>query len=146
VENLAVSGKTALPQLAGKQREFQLDIDMKDARFITLNLMETDDERFTISYDRQTEILRVDRSHCGYPLTADLSPEKKPWCEAKVPLKNGKLNLHIFVDVSIVEIYADEGRTAMSSLAFPKGGAYGVSVEADGAVGVCARSWTLEKA
>jgi len=146
VENLAVSGKTALPQLAGKQREFQLDIDMKDARFITLNLMETDDERFTVSYDRQTEILRVDRSHCGYPLTADLSPEKKPWCEAKIPLKDGKLNLHIFVDVSIVEIYADEGRVAMSSLAFPKGESYGASIEADGEISFCADSWVIENA
>ena len=63
-----------------------------------------------------------------------------------VPLKDGKLNLHVFVDVSIVEIYADEGRAAMSSLAFPKGDAYGVSLQADGEVDVCATGWMMEKA
>lgn len=146
VENLSVQTKTALPQLGGKQREFGICIDMKDAQSVSLNLMETGDERLTVCYSRASETLCIDRSQCGYPLTADLSPETKPWCEAKVPLKDGKLNLHIFVDVSIVEIYADEGRAAMSSLAFPKGEAYSVSMEADGAVEVCADGWTVEKA
>ena len=143
VENLSVQTKTALPQLDGKQREFEISIDMKDARSVSLNLLETDDERFVIAYDRAAEILRVDRSLCGYPLTEDLSPEKKPWCEAKMPLKDGRLKLHMFVDGSIVEIYADEGRVAMSSLAFPKGEAYGVSIEADSEVCVCADSWMI---
>ena len=146
VENLSVQTKTALPQLGGKQREFEICIDMKDAQSVSLNLLETGDERLTVCYNRASETLRIDRSQCGYPLTEDLAPEKKPWCEAKVPLKDGKLNLHIFVDVSIVEIYADEGRAAMSSLAFPKGDAYDVSVESDSAVEVRADGWTLEKA
>lgn len=144
VENLAVRTRTALKQLDGKQREFELSIEMKNAQTATLNLLETDDERFTVSYDCAAQTLRVDRSRCGYPLTADLSPEKKPWREAKVPLQDGKLNLHVFVDASIVEIYADDGRVAMSSLAFPKGESYGVSIEADGEVSVCANSWTIE--
>lgn len=143
VENLSVQTKTALTQLGGKQREFEICIDLKEAQSVSLNLMETDDERFVIAYDRAAQTLRVDRSGCGYPLTEDLSPEKKPWCEATVPLKDGKLNLHVFVDGSIVEIYADEGRVAMSSLAFPKGEAYGVSIEADSEVCVCADSWTI---
>jgi len=141
VENAAGLGK-----LAGKQREFEISIDMKRAQTVTLNLLETGDERFEVRYDRAAEILRVDRSRCGYPMTPDLQPEQKPWSEAKVPLKDGKLNLHVFVDVSIVEIYADEGRAAMSSLAFPKGDAYGVSLQADGEVDVCATGWTMEKA
>ena len=143
VENLAAHEKTALECLAGKQREMDLCIDMQKAQTLCLNLMETGEERFVVSYDRQSETLRVDRSLCGYPLTKDLTPEQKPWAEAKVPLTDGKLYLHVFVDASIVEIYADEGRVAMSSLAFPKGGDYGVSLEADEAVMVNASSWTL---
>lgn len=143
VENLSVQTKIALPQLGGKQREFEICIDLKEAQSVALNLLETDDERFVIAYDRAAQTLRVDRSGCGYPLTEDLSPEKKPWCEAKIPLKDGRLKLHVFVDGSIVEIYADEGRVAMSSLAFPKGEAYGVSIEADSEVCVCADSWTI---
>lgn len=145
VENVAVKAKTALEQLAGKQREFELSVDLKDAQTVTLNLLETGDERFTVSYNRASQTLRVDRSLCGYPLTADLSPEKKPWREARVPLQDGKLNLHVFVDASIVEIYADDGRAAMSSLAFPKGEMYGVSIEADDEISVCADGWTMER-
>ena len=145
LNQLAVNGRMALPQLAGRQREMELTIDLKDAQKLTLNLMETGDERFAVTYDRQTQTLRVDRSQCGYPLTADLQPEKKPWSEANVPLQNGKLNLHVFVDGSIIEIYADEGRVAMSSLAFPKGEAYGVSLEADGNAEACITGWRIEQ-
>jgi len=145
-DEVHVDNAAGLVELAGKQREFEISIDMKQAQTVTLNLLETGDERFEVRYDRAAEILRVDRSRCGYPMTPDLQPEQKPWSEAKVPLKDGKLNLHVFVDVSIVEIYADEGRAAMSSLAFPKGDAYGVSLQADGEVDVCATGWTMEKA
>lgn len=145
-DEVHVDNAAGLVELAGKQREFEISIDMKQAQTVTLNLLETGDEHFEVRYDRATETLRVDRSRCGYPMTPDLQPEQKPWSEAKVPLKNGKLNLHVFVDVSIVEIYADEGRAAMSSLAFPKGDAYGVSLQADGEVDVCATGWTMEKA
>ena len=144
VENLSVHQKTALADLAGRQREMDLCIDMQKAQTLCLNLLETGDERFTVSYDRETQTLRVDRSQCGYPPTADLSPEKKPWAEAKVPLKDGVLRLRVFVDVSIVEIYADDGRVAMSSLAFPKGSDYGVSLAADSPVTLSADSWTLQ--
>ena len=60
-------------------------------------------------------------------------------------LEDGKLKLHLFVDASIVEIYADEGRTAMSCLAFPGGENYGVSIMADGAVLEEACGWTLDQ-
>ncbi|MBR6569883.1 MAG: glycoside hydrolase family 32 protein [Clostridia bacterium] len=143
LENLPIRGRMALDALAGKQREMKLHMDMKQSQALTLNLLENGDERFRVLYDRETETLTVDRSLCGYPMTADLSPENKPWAQAHVPLRDGMLDLHIFVDQSIVEIYADEGRAVMSSLAFPKGEGYGVSVEADGAVLASVQGWTL---
>ncbi len=144
LESVAVNGRVSLPQLAGRQREFELCIDLGDAPGLTLRLMETQDEHFAITYDRRTQLLRVDRSLCGYPLTPSLQPEPRPWCEAKVPLQNNRLMLHVFVDASIVEIYADEGRVAMSSLAFPRGEAYGASIEAAGASIEKGLSWMME--
>ncbi len=142
-DEVKVEGASQMSVLSGRQREMELCIDMKEAQTMTLSLMETGDERFTLAYDCPTETLRADRSQCGYPLTVDLQPEPKPWSEAKVPLKDGKLYLHVFVDASIVEIYADEGRAAMSCLAFPKGENYGVSLQSDGPVSVSGRGWTL---
>ena len=140
----ALHGAKALAPLAGRHRELRLTVDMRQARRAIIRLMETGDECFELRYDRLSGMLRADRSRCGWPLTPDFQPEEKPWCEARVPLENGRLSLHVFVDASIVEIYADHGRAVMSCLAFPKGEAYGVSVEADGAVLEEARGWTLE--
>ena len=118
---------------------------MEANREISLELFYPDD-RLLVYHENRWNEQHSRLTGMGYTVVEDLSPEKKPWCEAKIPLKDGRRNLHVFVDGSIVEIYADEGRVAMSSLAFPKGDAYGVSVEADGAVEVSADGWTMEKA
>lgn len=144
LSNVELRGKTALPLLSGKHQEMKLTLDLKNAQHVNIRLMETGDECFELTYDCASGTLRADRSRCGWPLTADLQPEEKPWCEAKVPLEDGRLRLHLFVDASIVEIYADDGRVAMSCLAFPKGDAYGVSIEADGTMLEEACGWTME--
>ena len=51
---------------------------------------------------------------------------------ADVSLNDGMLSLHIFVDVSIVEVYANRGEKVLTCQAFPKGKEYGVSVDVCG--------------
>lgn len=129
---VTISNETILPAFSGDKQELMLDINMKEAESFTLHLLKTQEEAFIIHYDKARNLLRADRSQCGYPLTMDGSAEQMPFCEAPVPLKDGHLELHVFVDVSIVEIFADEGRKVLTSLAFPKGKDAAVSVSASG--------------
>jgi len=118
-------------------------VDMTAADSFSFKLLKTQDEAFCISYDKATGLLRADRGQCGYPCTEDLSPEEKPYGEAAVPLQDGHLKLHVFADVSIVEIFADEGRKVLTSLAFPKGEDAAVSMSAEGEACVNVTSWEL---
>lgn len=132
ISELTVHGECDLPAFAGDKQELLLDVDMRNAEAFTLHLLKTQEESFDIAYDKEKSILRADRSRCGYPATQDGRPEEHPTCEAPVPLVNGHLRLHLFIDVSIIEIFADEGRKVLTSLAFPKGTEAGVSVSAMG--------------
>lgn len=143
LQQMVVSGMTELPEFSGNKREFVLDVDMTNADGFEMQLLKTGDEAVSISYVKDTGMLKYDRSRCGYPATADLSPENPACCVAEVPLTNGHLKLQLFVDVSIVEIFADEGRKALTSLAFPKGDDAAVSLCAQGTAVVNMTSWEM---
>ena len=131
-ETFFVSHWMALPECAGACREIHLQIDMKEAHVIMIHLLETEIEYFSLSYDKHTELLMADRSKCGYSLTLSSASDTQSVTKTPVSLKNGMLDLRIFVDVSIVEIYVNGGENVMTHLAFPKGKAYGVSICAKG--------------
>lgn len=130
--SMEVQGRRTLPECAGACREIEMTVDMRQAKRFTMNLMETGEERFVLNYDKATEVFSADRAACGYPLTEDGTPEKDPCVKVKAPLKAGKLKLHVFVDVSIIEIYLGDGETVLTCLAYPKAKDYGVSVQAEG--------------
>lgn len=143
LENVKVGEEIILSELAGDKREMVLDVDMTAADSFTLKLLKTGDEAFVVSYDKATGLLRTDRGQCGYPCTENFVPEEKPYGETVVPLVDGHLKLHVFVDVSIVELFADEGRKVFTSIVFPKGEDAGVSLSAQGEACAAITSWKL---
>ena len=73
---------------------------------------------FTIGYNSQTQTLFTDRSHVGTTFF-NKNFDSLAICKAKVPLVNGKLQLHIYSDKSIVEIYANNGASVFTVQLFP---------------------------
>ena len=130
--NVEVTDWQTLSECAGSCREMELCVDLREANSIEMHLMETDGEFFRLTVDRQTGLLTVDRSRCGYSLAKTGDQEEKPWASMPVRLTDGQLKLRIFVDVSIVEVYVNDGEAVLTSQAFPIGKDYGVSVSADG--------------
>lgn len=139
-ESMEITGKVSLSACAGRCKEIVMDADLSSAGAFSLRLMETGDEHLLLRYDKHTETLTIDRAHAGYPPTADFGPEEYTDASARVSLREGRLHLHIFIDVSIAEVFVNYGEIAMSCQAFPKGESYGVSAEADG----CVRLTALE--
>lgn len=129
-----IQKETSLPECAGKKKELDLLLDVEHANSVTLQLMKTGNESLELTWLRESNRLRLDRRNCGYPLTDDGSPEKMPYSEAPVTIKDNRLHLRIFVDVAIVEVFVGDGEVAMSTLAYPKGDSYDVSLRADGFV------------
>lgn len=74
---------------------------------------------FEIGYDAAQKILYIDRSGAGdtsfHPAFAALSRYQTP-----LQPVNGKINLHIFFDKSIIEVFANDGEAVMTAQLFPE--------------------------
>jgi fructan beta-fructosidase len=86
---------------------------------------------FTIGYNAATQMLFTDRTNVG---TASFNKnfDSLAICKAKVPLVNGKLQLHIFYDKSIVEIYANNGSAVFTVQLFPDANNNGIELYSNG--------------
>lgn len=84
-----------------------------------------------IGYDAAKEVLYIDRSKTG-----DASFHKEfarlSRYEASLKSKNGKVTLRIFLDKSIVEVFANDGEVAMTMQIFPPGKNNGIELFSNG--------------
>ncbi|MBQ2949244.1 MAG: glycoside hydrolase family 32 protein [Clostridia bacterium] len=111
--------------------ELRLSVDVHEAKQLCLHIAKSEGEAFRIEYDVERQVLRTDRSISGYPMGKNGAKEEKPYREAILPLKNGKLELRVFLDTSCVEVFSADGTVAMSALFCPKGSADHLSVSSD---------------
>lgn len=84
-----------------------------------------------IGYDASTQKLYMDRSHCATQ-GVNKNFSKMSHYETPVALKDGNLLLHIYVDHSVIEVYANNGETVMTMQAFPNEDDNGVQLFANG--------------
>lgn len=73
-----------------------------------------------IGYDREKQELFVDRTHSG---DINFNRDFPARTTAPLVLNGESLRLHILVDRSSIEVFADDGRIAMTNLIFPPSGA-----------------------
>ncbi len=102
-----------------------LDIKLLTSKGFALNLLKNGDEKSVLSYDVATETLSFDRTKSG---KIDFSERFKSIESMKIKPKNGHLKLDIFVDKSIVEIYANDGEKVLTDIVFPTKGKGSVEI------------------
>ena len=100
----------------GNSFELIIEFDVSDAQEFGVKVCVSEDEsEYTIiSYDQNAELLKVDTTNSG--------PEKSPKSIESAPLvlsKREKLTLRIFVDKSVIEIFANS-RQAIARRIFPE--------------------------
>jgi sucrose-6-phosphate hydrolase SacC (GH32 family) len=126
------------------QHTFQLTANMNagTAREIGWRLLREDGTATTIGYDTSKKTLFIDRTHSG---NVAFSPDFPARMEAPLRI-TGSLDLTILVDRCSVEVFADHGRVAMTSLVFPPQNARRIEAYAlNGTAGpVSATLWTLK--
>lgn len=93
-----------------------LTLDTRNSNGFTIDLLKNGDEKSVISYDITSQKLNFDRTKSG-----DVTFNKKfPSIESmKIAPLNGIIKLDIFVDNSIVEIFANDGKAVLTDLVFP---------------------------
>lgn len=108
------SGKTI--EMKGNSYRLNLTIDTKNSKGFSIDLLKNGEEKSVVSFDISTQKLSFDRTKSG---VVDFN-KKFPSVESmKVEPENGIIKLDIFVDNSIVEIFANDGKAVISDLVFP---------------------------
>lgn len=104
-----ITEEKELPNIKGSAYEIETTIDLSKATGVTLKLRNSDTQSTDLTYNKETQLLTLNRDKSGKDLTGTR--------EVKIPLTNNLLKLNIFVDNSSIEVFAD-GK-ALSSRIYP---------------------------
>ncbi len=127
--------------------ELDVTIDVSKATDAGLHLLQGEGRQLTIGYNNTSHTLYIDRTHCT-DFTSDSTFNKSfpVIMSAPLSLTNGKLDLHILVDASSVEVFANGGKVNMSTVTYPSESQTGISLFAKrGVVKLLpSKAWMLE--
>ncbi|MGN6756970.1 MAG: glycoside hydrolase family 32 protein [Thermomicrobiales bacterium] len=119
-----------LPNLRSAQLELELDFDLGDAAACGLVVRRAPDgaEQTRIIYDRMARRLRVDRTRS----TLDDACDRGVTEAVLLPPDDGRLHLRVFLDASVVEVFANE-RACIAERIYPtRADSLGLDLVAEG--------------
>ena len=96
--------------------EIAMDIEARKGQKVTIVLSNKAQEKVTLTYDTESDTLSFDRAQSGI---VNFSQDFPAVTMAPTHRHNGKLSLRLFIDRSIIEVFEQEGRLAMTNLVFP---------------------------
>ena len=102
-------------EISGKQLELEVEITLALAKEAGIKVLKSGDEETIIGYRVETGELFLDRTHSG---NVRFHKDFASIESVKVKPVNGKIKLHIFIDQSIVEVFANDGEQTISDLVF----------------------------
>jgi sucrose-6-phosphate hydrolase SacC (GH32 family) len=120
-ELAALSKDTAL--------EIRIELAPGTANEVGLAVRARGAEGTAIGYDVRAGELRVDRRRSG---DVAFSPSFAGVHRAPLPVEQGKIVLHVFVDACSVEVFGGDGCVVLSDLIFPDPCSTGLELYADG--------------
>jgi fructan beta-fructosidase len=119
-EKISLKAKTGIVSKLAKSNanvyRLQLTIDLSNAKGFDLHLLKNISNTSILSYDMASESLSFDRTHSG---NVDFNKRFPSIETVKIKPENNLLTLDILVDKSVVEIYANGGKTVITDLVFP---------------------------
>jgi fructan beta-fructosidase len=114
-QNLKVA-EAVLLEMKGEAYEITTKINLGTAKKTGIRLLKSKGEETVVSYDIATGMLSVDRTKSG---NVSFSPRFPSIEQVAVQPENGILTLHILVDRSIVEVFANDGMQVLTDFVFP---------------------------
>ncbi len=136
-------GENALGDTRATVADFEIELDFTDgtADSAEICLRKSDAERLVLTYDSLSGLLTLDRSQSS--LAAASTTLFGVDYSQVVPLENGKLTLRILLDRAFVSVFANGGRASCFSAFFPAISSDGMSLTADGTLGVSAKVYGM---
>ena len=143
-----VRGTINLTEFAPVENAYELEvaINVNTSASCGVNLLCGDGRKLAVGYNPVNQELFIDRTHCTDFITDTLfNKHFSVVMKAPLSVKNGMLKLHILVDRSSVEVFADDGKVTMSCLTFPSEKQTGIQLFSDGGTATVSaiKAWKL---
>jgi fructan beta-fructosidase len=118
------------PGLEGTALEIIAEFELGESASVGLKVRQGGEEETVIGIDHKAGTVFVDRTHSG---ATGFSPHFSGRHAGRMDIDGGgRVRLHVFVDVTSVEVFADGGRLVITDQVFPGAGSRGVSLFATG--------------
>ncbi|RCX21665.1 fructan beta-fructosidase [Fontibacillus phaseoli] len=115
--DLAVTSENpVIHETNGDLLEIDVDLDVHSGDEVCIKLKSSGQYETIIGYDPEREWLFIDRSKSGL---TDFSPSFACKHGARLIPENGNIKLRIWVDRSVVEVFANDGIVALTDQVFP---------------------------
>jgi beta-fructofuranosidase len=116
------TGEREMPEWNADALEIQIEIDPLGAARAGLSVFRAPDgsEQTRIGYDRSRGTVFIDRTCANLSPVMAFDWPNPDYHEVEVPLNGQPLNLRIFLDRSVIEVFAGDGY-CLSSRVYPKG-------------------------
>ena len=118
--------------------EVEFDFRNISGTSVGIKLRKGKDEETVFYYDIKDNKLVLDRSKSGKDFAVEYGRERK--CD----YKNESLKLRIFVDISSVEIFVNDGEEVFTSRIFTDEKSNGISLFAEGKTDIDINIWKLD--
>jgi fructan beta-fructosidase len=126
-----VNRKIQKARIKGETYEFEAGLTPEQAGEIGFRLRKSKDAETLVGFDAARGEVFVDRTRSG---NVSFSKDFPGRHVARLE-KNASVNLHVFVDRSSVEVFANDGERVLSERIYPPPGSDGIEVYAKGAGG-----------
>lgn len=103
-------------QLNEELVELEMEIDTRSGEEVCISLKASEQSETVIGYDPKRQWLYIDRSKCG---ATDFHPAFPCQHGAQLISQSGIVKLHIWLDRSSVEVFANEGAIVLTDQIFP---------------------------
>lgn len=140
-EQILFKGEKSLEGISGDCYELQVTFDIEEASNFGINIRTDGDanEKTIISYDKDSGFLTLDRNKSG----------KGPGGVRRAPveLEDEKLHLQIYVDLSSIEVFINNGEKVMTARIYPGENSKGIIFFSNKNVKIeTLKKWNLKKA
>lgn len=117
IKNLTITGRVDLANKTGAVKfPCMLNLQITDAKDFSITLSNEIGEELTIGFDKKQHLYFIDRTHSG---KSDFYNEFAARHFAPRFVTKKGMNLKLVIDVSSVELFADDGLSVMTEIFFP---------------------------
>jgi fructan beta-fructosidase len=131
-----------------KSTQFEMELTIIPAAgHCGINIAKGSNNYFEIGYDTEKQVLYTDRSNTANT-SFNKNFKKMIRSEKKIPLQNGAVKLHIYLDNSIAEIFVNDGEAVFTSQFFNNETNNGIELFSSGGISVFSsiKYWNIKSA